>query len=72
MTAAFLDVRPATARPAISEKATRDMVRLLRLDRLQVGSMRLVCRWHRDLDGRLVCVWEREPTSGCLPQTEAN
>jgi hypothetical protein len=72
MTAAFLDLCTAAAQPAISAKVTRDMVRLFGLDRLPVGGARLVCRWHRGADGKLICFWEQEPDSGCLPQADAN
>ncbi len=59
MTAAILDFRPATA-PGIAppDNVTIDFVRLLALDRLPPGRRRLVCRWQRDADGRLACVWE--------------
>jgi hypothetical protein len=59
MTAAILNVRPA-AEPGIvsTEIAVARLVRLFALDRLPAGRRRLVCRWHRDVDGRLACAWE--------------
>ena len=35
-----------------------DLVRPFWLDRLPFGR-RLVCRWHREVDGRLACLWTR-------------
>jgi hypothetical protein len=58
MTAAILNVRSAAAPGTVSPKGTKDLVRLFALDRLPVGRPRLVCRWHRDADGRLACLWE--------------
>ena len=68
MTAAILAVRPA-APPGIvpSKGATGNLVRLFGLDRLPLRRQPLVCRWHRDADGRLSCTWE--PDIGLLPQT---
>jgi hypothetical protein len=68
MTAAILAVRPA-APPGIvpPNGATGDFVRLFGLDRLPLRRQPLVCRWHRDADGRLSCTWE--PDIGLLPQT---
>jgi hypothetical protein len=57
MTAAILNVRSAAAPGTVSLKGTKDLVRLFALDRLPVGRSRLVCRWHRDADGRLACTW---------------
>jgi hypothetical protein len=57
MTAAILNVRSAAAPGTVSLKATKDLVRPFALDRLSVGRPRLVCRWHRDADGRLACTW---------------
>jgi hypothetical protein len=62
MTAAILNVRSAAApgtasSGTVSLKGTKDLVRLLALDCLAVGRPRLVCRWHRDADGRLACSW---------------
>lgn len=66
MTAAILNVRSAAAPGTVSPKGTKDLVRLFALDRLPVGRPRLVCRWHRDADGRLACLWEpdRDPQNG--------
>jgi hypothetical protein len=57
MTAAILNVRSAAAPGTVSHKGTKDLVRLFALDRLPVDRPRLVCRWHRDVDGRLACTW---------------
>ena len=59
MTTAILDLRPA-ARPGINrpDEGTRDLVRLFALDRVPKARRPLVCHWHRDADGRLVCIWE--------------
>lgn len=46
--------------------ATIDLVRLFALDRVPAGRRRLVCRWHREADGRLACIWE--PDIVALPQ----
>jgi hypothetical protein len=65
MTAAILNIRPAAAPSPVSPKSTREFLRLAALDRRRVERPRLVCRWHRGLDGRLACVWEKEAeTSG--------
>ena len=63
MTAAILNVRSAAAPGTVSLTGSPDLVRLFALDRLRVGRPRLVCRWHRDADGRLACLWEpdRDP-----------
>jgi len=58
MTAAILNVRSAAAPGIVSHKGTKDLVRLFALDRLPARRPRLVCRWHRDADGRLACTWE--------------
>jgi hypothetical protein len=57
MTAANLDVRPAIA-PGIGAPNATNLVLLFALKAKPVSTQRLVCRWHRDADGRLVCVWE--------------
>lgn len=72
MTAAFLNLRAAAARPAIAAKATRDMVRLIGLDRLPAERTKLVCRWHSGADGRLACVWEPDMASRASTSTDAN
>jgi hypothetical protein len=71
MTAAILNVHSAAAPCTVSPQGTKDLVRLFALDRLPVGRPRLVCRWHRDADGRLACLWEpglwepdRDPQNG--------
>jgi hypothetical protein len=58
MTSAFLNVRSAATPAVVSLKDTRDLVCLFGLDRLRGDRPRLVCRWRRDPDGRLSCVWE--------------
>jgi hypothetical protein len=57
MTAAILNVRSAAAPGTVPLKGTKDLVRLLALDRLPAGRPRLVCRWHRCADGSLACAW---------------
>jgi hypothetical protein len=57
MTAANLDVRPAVA-PGIVAPSATNLVLLSALDRMPVSARQLVCHWHRDADGRLVCAWE--------------
>jgi hypothetical protein len=57
MTAANLDVRPVIAPGIVAPNAT-NLVLLFALDAKPVSAQRLVCRWHRDANGRLVCVWE--------------
>jgi hypothetical protein len=37
--------------------STVDLVKLFGIDRLPSGR-RLVCRWHREPDGRIACHWE--------------
>ncbi len=59
MTVAILEVRPtALPRRASCRGATTDLPRLIGLDQLATGRRPLVCRWHRDADGRLACLWE--------------
>jgi hypothetical protein len=59
MTAAILDVRPAALPGIVPPKgATTNLVRLFALDRRPVGRQPLACRWRRDADGRLACIWE--------------
>jgi hypothetical protein len=67
MTAAILDFRPA-APPgsALPADTAADFLRLFALDRLPPVRRRLVCRWHRDADGRLASSWE--PDIVLLPQ----
>ncbi len=71
MTAAFLDIRTAAARPVTLAKAPRDMTRLFGLDRLQAEGRSLACRWHRDADGRLACRWEPDGRSRAFPAPDA-
>ena len=40
-----------------TSRAAIDLNRLFGLDRLP-DRPQLVCRWHRDSDGRLSCLWE--------------
>jgi hypothetical protein len=58
MTTAILDVRPA-ARPGINraKAAASTFVSAFAPDRLYACQRLLVCRWHRDVDGRLTCIW---------------
>ena len=54
----ILDIRPTIVPGTLRiNSATIDLARLLGLDRLPSGR-RLVCRWHREVDGRLACFWE--------------
>jgi hypothetical protein len=58
MTAAVLDIRSAVAPRLVWLESTRDFPRLVTRDGRRVDRPRLVCRWHRDADGRLSCSWE--------------
>ncbi|MBV8165209.1 MAG: hypothetical protein JO021_00360 [Alphaproteobacteria bacterium] len=59
MTTAILEARLAAVPGAVAPAgAASDLVRLLALDRLPAARPTLVCRWHRDADGRLACSWE--------------
>jgi hypothetical protein len=64
---AFRDIGPA-AEPGIgpTNTAAIDLVRLFALDRVSAGRRRLACRWHREADGRLACIWG--PDIVALPQ----
>ena len=54
-----LDTRPTVEPGAIQINAVAiDLVRPFGLDRLPSGRP-LVCRWHREVDGRLACLWTR-------------
>jgi hypothetical protein len=65
MTAAILDVRLAARLGIVRPNgATINLVRMFGLDPLPVGRRPLICRWHVDADGRLVCT--REPDIGLL------
>ena len=56
---AVLDNRQTVEPGAIQiDAVVIDLVRPFGLDRLPSGR-RLVCRWHRDVDGRLACLWSR-------------
>jgi hypothetical protein len=55
MTAAKLAVAPGIVAP----NAT-NLVLLFPLHRISVSTHRLVCHWHRDAGGRLVCAWSRK------------
>jgi hypothetical protein len=57
MTAANLDLRPPIASRIVAPNAT-NLVLLFALDSILVSAHRLVCHWHRDAYGRLVCAWE--------------
>lgn len=63
MAAANLDVRPAIASGIVAPNAT-NLVLLFALDSIPVSEQRLVCRWHRNADGRLLCAWEPNISSG--------
>jgi hypothetical protein len=58
MTSAILNIRSAAAPGTVSREGTKDLVRLLALDRLPIDRLRLVCRWHCHADGGLTCTWE--------------
>jgi hypothetical protein len=62
MAAANLNVRPAIASGIVAPNAT-NLVLLFALDSIPVSKQRLVCRWHRNPDGRLVCAWEPKISS---------
>jgi hypothetical protein len=56
----ILDARPPSSRTPVQDNAVAiDLVRLFGLNRPPSGK-RLVCRWHREVDGRLACHWERD------------
>jgi hypothetical protein len=57
MAAANLDVRPAIVLGIVALNAT-SLVLLFAIEVKPVSAQRLVCHWHRDWDGRLVCAWE--------------
>jgi len=58
MTLANPDIGPAIASGIVAPNAT-NVVLLFSLDRIPVATHRLVCHWHRNTDGRLVCAWKR-------------
>jgi hypothetical protein len=61
------DMRPAAEPGAVqSTAAAIDLVRLFALDDLPAVRRQLLCRWHRDADGRLACTWE--PDMVLIPQ----
>ncbi len=54
----ILDIDPVAEPGMVSGSAgASDLVCLYRLDR-RLLRRRLVCRWHREADGRLACIWE--------------
>ena len=57
MTTANLNVRPAIV-PGIVAPSATNLVLLFALDSIPVSAQRLVCRWYRNVDGRLRCAWE--------------
>ncbi len=57
MAAANLNVRPANASRVVAPNAS-NLILLFALDRIPISTHRLVCHWHRNADGRLVCAWE--------------
>ena len=59
MTAENLDFRPATAPGIIAPNAT-NLVLLFAPEAKPVSTQRLVCHWHRDADGWLLCAWESD------------
>jgi hypothetical protein len=69
MTSAILNVGSAGAPGTVALKGTKDLVRLLALDRLPVARPRLVCRWHRHVDGGLACTWEPDNKPPAIPGT---
>ena len=62
MAAVNRDVRPDTASGIVAPNAT-NLVLLFALDSIPDSKQRLVCRWHRNADGRLLCAWE--PNISC-------
>ena len=63
MASAILNVRSAVAPRSVSrtcaiDKSTRDFLRLFAFDCRRADRQRLVCRWHQDSNGRLICIWE--------------
>ena len=70
MTSTLFDRRraapPVRALPAA---APGGVAQLFRLDRLSTVPRRLVCRWHRAPDGRLIGVWEPEIGPGADLET---
>jgi hypothetical protein len=80
MNAAFPVFRPAaapgtaivtTAVPGATQGAAGDLVRLFGLDRLP-ARRRLICHWHRDIDGRLTAVWEPDLSGTPRPGLSAS
>jgi hypothetical protein len=58
MAAANLDACPAIVSGIVAPNAT-NLVLLFALDSIPVSKQRLVCRWHRNADGRLRCAWAK-------------
>jgi hypothetical protein len=69
MTAANVNVRPADA-PGIVAPNASNLVLLFALDPIPGSKQRLVCRWHRNADGRLLCAWEPKISSDAHPRSE--
>ena len=65
MAAANPNVGPTIASGIVAPNAT-NLVLLFALDRIPVSTHRLVCHWHRNADGRLVCRWKPIPRSRIL------
>jgi hypothetical protein len=60
MTTTILETRPAAALDMhVPSAAATDLAQWFALHRLATGRPALVCRWRRDADGRLACVWEQ-------------
>ena len=54
----IFDLQPAVAPDGASLNAAEfDIVRPFVRDRMPEGT-RLACHWHREVDGRLACIWE--------------
>jgi hypothetical protein len=62
MTSAFQYIRSAAAPGTFSPENTRDFPCLVTLNGRRIGPPLLVCRWYRDIEGRLSCVWTQVPT----------
>jgi hypothetical protein len=53
----IVDVPAVAPGVAATNVSPVDLVALFGLDRLS-ADRRLVCRWHRESDGRIACNWE--------------
>lgn len=58
MISAFQYFRLSAMQGPAPRPGSRNLARLLGLDGPPVGRPRLACRWNRDPDGRLSCIWE--------------